>query len=98
MLENNPASFYFQPQNTVQVRPWTGDMTDAELFSIIPILEKLKDVEDVRLSLGDHTTRFIVKTQLPLDESMYLDQSPIDTDGPDGNIDSCSDLNNKTPN
>ena len=97
MLENNPASFYFQPQNTIQVRPWTGDMTDGELFSIIPILEKLKDVDDVRMSLGDATTRFIVKNQQSLDDSMYLDQSPIDTDGPDVNIDSCSDLNNKKP-
>lgn len=89
MLENNPMAYYFQPKNAIQVRPWTGDKTDTELFDIIPIIENLKDVEDVRLSLGDATTRFVVKSTLS-DQSMCSNQSPVDTDGP---IDSCSGLN-----
>ena len=89
MLENNPMAYYFQPKNAIQVRPWTGDKTDTELFDIIPILKDLKDVEDVRLSLGDATTRFVVKSQLA-DQSIISSQSAVDADGP---VDSCSDLN-----
>ena len=66
-------------------------MTDTELLSIVPMLKKLKAVDDVRISLGDATSRFLVKTKL-IGPPKSEDEVPLDTDGVQ--IDSCSGLSN----
>jgi len=40
--------FRFQVNNGIPIKSWYDDPTDSALMSLLPFLEKLVDVEDVR--------------------------------------------------
>lgn len=48
IIDNSPTSYLFQPENSLPCTSWYDDMTDRELNELVPILEKLAIVKDVR--------------------------------------------------
>ena len=48
IIDNSPTSYLFQPENALPSISWYEDKTDNELLTMIPILEKLAYVRDVR--------------------------------------------------
>jgi RNA polymerase II subunit A small phosphatase-like protein len=48
IIDNSPASYMFNPENAVPVESWFDDPNDDELSQLIPILEQMSRVDDVR--------------------------------------------------
>ncbi|KAI5837055.1 HAD-like domain-containing protein [Morchella snyderi] len=55
MLETNPDAWAMNPNNTVKMKPWTGDARDTELVKLIPFLEYIAamGISDVRPVIED---------------------------------------------
>ncbi|XP_078282381.1 CTD (carboxy-terminal domain, RNA polymerase II, polypeptide A) small phosphatase-like a isoform X1 [Rhinoraja longicauda] len=47
IVDNSPASYIFHPENAVPVQSWFDDMSDSELYDLIPFFEGLSKEEDV---------------------------------------------------
>ncbi|KAF9433822.1 mitochondrial inner membrane protein required for protein import [Entomortierella beljakovae] len=50
IMDSNPDAYALQPENAIEMKPWTGDPNDSELVAMIPFLETLAltEVDDVR--------------------------------------------------
>ena len=48
IIDNSPVSYMFQPENALPCTSWFNDKNDRELKELVPILEKLAIVKDVR--------------------------------------------------
>jgi RNA polymerase II subunit A small phosphatase-like protein len=57
IIDNSPASYMFNPENAVPVESWFDDVNDTELFDLIPVLEQMSKVEDVRDEISKHHQR-----------------------------------------
>ncbi|GAX82029.1 hypothetical protein CEUSTIGMA_g9457.t1 [Chlamydomonas eustigma] len=52
IVDNSPHSYIFQPQNALPIGTFIDDMEDRELLDMLPVLNKMHNVEDVRLHLS----------------------------------------------
>ncbi|KAH4115810.1 hypothetical protein HBH98_185410 [Parastagonospora nodorum] len=52
ILDNSPLSYIFHPDNAIPIEGWISDPTDYELLHLIPLLEGLQYVADVRALLA----------------------------------------------
>jgi len=48
IIDNNPASFALNVENGIPIKSWYEDRNDRELITLIPILEFLANVGDIR--------------------------------------------------
>ena len=48
ILDNNPISYKFNKKNGIPIKSWHFDKNDNELLKILPLLEFLANVDDVR--------------------------------------------------
>ncbi|CAF1678675.1 unnamed protein product, partial [Adineta ricciae] len=47
IIDNSPLSYLFHQDNAVPVSSWFDDIRDTELLALIPIFERLANVDDV---------------------------------------------------
>ncbi|KAH8697012.1 NIF domain protein [Talaromyces proteolyticus] len=52
ILDNSPMSYIFHEDNAIPIEGWISDPTDSGLLSLIPLLEALQYVTDVRAFLA----------------------------------------------
>jgi carboxy-terminal domain RNA polymerase II polypeptide A small phosphatase len=52
IIDNSPASYLFHPENALPILSWFDDENDTELLDLIPFLEDIEKVDDVRCVLG----------------------------------------------
>mmetsp|Transcript_15092 Transcript_15092/g.40822 ORF Transcript_15092/g.40822 Transcript_15092/m.40822 type:complete len:284 (+) Transcript_15092:160-1011(+) len=52
IVDNSPHSYVFQPENALPISTFIDDMHDQDLLKLIPILDKLETVADVRSILA----------------------------------------------
>lgn len=52
ILDNSPASYAFHIDNAIPIEGWISDPTDNDLMNLIPLLEGLQHVTDVRALLA----------------------------------------------
>ena len=48
LIDNSPHSYLFQPENAIPIGTFIDDMGDRELEGMLPYLERMRHVEDVR--------------------------------------------------
>ncbi len=60
ILDNSPMSYCLNPENGLPISSWFQDKNDRELFNIIPLLEFLSTVPDVR----NYINAFIIDDQI----------------------------------
>ncbi|PIN06693.1 TFIIF-interacting CTD phosphatase, including NLI-interacting factor [Handroanthus impetiginosus] len=57
IVDDNPNSYQFQPDNAIPIKPFTDDLGDEELKKLIEFFEGCEEVEDLRealkVNLGD---------------------------------------------
>jgi len=51
IIDNSPPSYLFHPENAIPIETWFDDENDTELLNLIPILEELAKVDNVRVHL-----------------------------------------------
>lgn len=51
IVDNSPQSYAFHPTNAVPISSWFDDRSDRQLYDLLPLLNYLAEVEDVRDSL-----------------------------------------------
>ncbi|KAL2178123.1 HAD-like domain-containing protein [Thermothelomyces heterothallicus CBS 202.75] len=52
ILDNSPLSYMFHQDNAIPIQGWISDPTDSDLMYLIPLLEGLQYVSDVRALLA----------------------------------------------
>jgi CTD nuclear envelope phosphatase 1 len=52
ILDNSPLSYMFHQDNAIPIQGWISDPTDSDLSNLIPFLEGLQYVSDVRALLA----------------------------------------------
>ncbi|KAL9479709.1 hypothetical protein ACSS6W_004495 [Trichoderma asperelloides] len=52
ILDNSPLSYLFHEDNAIPIQGWINDPTDSDLMHLVPLLEGLQYVHDVRALLG----------------------------------------------
>ncbi|KAJ9494295.1 Nuclear envelope morphology protein 1 [Exophiala xenobiotica] len=52
ILDNSPVSYFFHEDNAIPIEGWINDPTDNDLLHLIPMLEALQYVTDVRALLA----------------------------------------------
>lgn len=48
IIDNSPTSYAFHQENAIPILSWYDDPKDRCLFELIPLLESLAEVDDVR--------------------------------------------------
>jgi len=63
IVDNSPQSYIFQPSNAVPIPSWFDDQEDTALLELIPVLEHLAKVDDVRkcLQANRHSFQWLLK-------------------------------------
>lgn len=69
IVDNSPASYSFHPENAVPVVSWFDDFSDVELLELIPLLEKLNEVDDVCAFLRNDNVNTLKTRCHPFDTS-----------------------------
>ncbi|KAI9654747.1 MAG: Nuclear envelope morphology protein 1 [Trizodia sp. TS-e1964] len=62
ILDNSPMSYIFHEDNAIPIEGWISDPTDNDLLHLVPLLEAMQYVTDVRallaLRMGEQQTQF----------------------------------------
>lgn len=53
IIDNSPHSYLFHPENAIPIKSFVDDKKDNHLVELIPFLEQVKEVRDVRVVLKD---------------------------------------------
>eukprot|EP00331_Platyophrya_macrostoma_P009245 CAMPEP_0176434314 /NCGR_PEP_ID=MMETSP0127-20121128/16601_1 /TAXON_ID=938130 /ORGANISM="Platyophrya macrostoma, Strain WH" /LENGTH=253 /DNA_ID=CAMNT_0017817023 /DNA_START=340 /DNA_END=1101 /DNA_ORIENTATION=+ len=48
LIDDNPLQAFYQKDNFLQIKPFTGDLEDRELINLIPFLTELAQKKDMR--------------------------------------------------
>jgi TFIIF-interacting CTD phosphatase-like protein len=48
IIDNSPNSYAFHTENALPILSWYADTSDTALYQLLPVLQKLSKVDDVR--------------------------------------------------
>jgi len=65
IVDNSPNAYFFHPENAVPILSWYDDPDDRCLFELIPLLEALSHVEDVRSCIPKFVRRDVALVDFP---------------------------------
>jgi TFIIF-interacting CTD phosphatase-like protein len=65
IVDNSPNAYYFHPENAVPILSWYDDPDDRCLFEMIPLLEALAQVDDVRKVIPKFVNRETALVDFP---------------------------------
>lgn len=57
IIDNSPNSYAFQTENALPIPSWYTDSSDTALYQLLPVLQKLSKVDDVRTYLPKIVSR-----------------------------------------
>ncbi|KAL3522566.1 hypothetical protein ACH5RR_015400 [Cinchona calisaya] len=58
IVDDNPNSYAFQPDNAIPIHPFIDDLGDAELKRLIQFFERNDEVDDMRDAVKNYATQF----------------------------------------
>ena len=65
IVDNSPNAYYFHPENSVPILSWYDDPDDRCLFEMIPLLEALSQVDDVRQVIPQFVNKEMALVDFP---------------------------------
>jgi TFIIF-interacting CTD phosphatase-like protein len=65
IVDNSPNAYHFHPENAVPILSWYDDPDDRCLFEMIPLLEALAQVDDVRKVIPKFVNRETALVDFP---------------------------------
>ena len=65
IVDNSPLAYAFDAENGIPIRTWYDDENDEELFHILPILEFLSTIDDVR----DYIYKFVYNNEIQFNDA-----------------------------
>jgi TFIIF-interacting CTD phosphatase-like protein len=65
IVDNSPNAYHFHPENAVPILSWYDDPDDRCLFEMIPLLEALSQVDDVRSVIPKFVNRDVALVDFP---------------------------------
>ena len=65
IVDNSPNAYYFHPENAVPILSWYDYPDDRCLFEMIPLLETLSQVDDVRKVIPKFVNRETALVDFP---------------------------------
>ena len=68
IVDNSPLAYAFDAENGLPIKTWYEDKNDQELFHILPILEFLAKVDDVR----DYIYKFVYNNEIQYDDAYEI--------------------------
>ena len=68
IIDNSPISYALNPDNGLPILSWFDDKNDRELFNLIPILDFLSQVDDVR----EFIRKFVYNNEINFSKAMYI--------------------------
>jgi Dullard-like phosphatase family protein len=68
IVDNSPLSYSFNPENGIPILTWFDDKNDKELYNLIPILEFLSGVYDVR----EFIKQIVINDSISYDNAIYV--------------------------
>ena len=68
IVDNSPISYSFNSENGIPILTWFDDKKDKELYNLIPILEFLSSVYDVR----EYIKKIVVNDSISYDKSLNI--------------------------
>ncbi|EFA83980.1 dullard-like phosphatase domain containing protein [Heterostelium album PN500] len=54
IIDNSPTSYLFHPENAIPIDSWFDNENDIELLDVLPLLDSLTQVDDVRTCLDEN--------------------------------------------
>jgi TFIIF-interacting CTD phosphatase-like protein len=66
IVDNSPNAYFFHPENSVPILSWYDDLDDRSLFELIPLLEALAQVDDVRTVIPQFVKMETAEVDFPI--------------------------------
>ena len=71
IVDNSALSYSFNKENGIPILTWFCDKTDKELYKLLPVLEFLSDVNDIR----DYIKDFVINDKISYENVINLIQN-----------------------
>jgi carboxy-terminal domain RNA polymerase II polypeptide A small phosphatase len=71
IVDNSPNAYHFHPENAVPILSWYDDPDDKCLFEMLPLLEALSQVDDVRKVIPRFVNREIALVDYPVAAKVF---------------------------
>lgn len=80
IVDNSPNAYYFHPENAVPILSWYDDPDDKCLFEMLPLLESLAGVDDVRKVIPRFVNREVALVDYPIAAKVFNEIQKAETD------------------
>jgi len=92
IVDNSPNAYHFHPENAVPILSWYDDPDDKCLFEMLPLLEALSQVDDVRKVIPRFVNREIALVDYPVAAKVFneLQKNNADKDDRSGSGESST--------